>query len=164
VKSSGILQRDLSVFRDEPLEDQMFTVVGDKEGAEVTDSDGAKVMTAVVTKGFLTRVEYTSADGAAAALKTNSVFTKKHMELTLADGTEWIVVKSGALKQFYTVLEGDEPIAKIDLKTLPLHYRYPVDIAETVNLPLAIGLLWAINFSHLRRVSAAGAGGAAAAV
>ena len=163
VTSSGILQRDASVYRDESLENQMFAMVGDKGGVEITDAGGTVVMTAVVTKGFLTKVAYTSADGAAAAdLKTNSVFTTKHMEFTLASGAEWVVVKSGALKQIYTVLEDDEPIARMDLRTLPLKYRYPVDIAEAVDLSLAMGLVWAINFSHLRRVAAAGAGAAAA--
>ena len=163
VKSSGILQRDASVYPDESLENQMFAMVGDKRGAQIMDSDGTVVMTAVVTKGFLTKVEYTRADGAVAAdLKTNSVWSKKHMELTLASRAEWVVVKSGALKQVYTVLADDVPIARMDLKTLPLKRHYPVDIAEVVDLPLAMGLVWAVNFSHLRRVAAAGAGAAAA--
>ena len=34
VKSSGILQCDLAVYRDESLTDLVFTVVGDKRGAE----------------------------------------------------------------------------------------------------------------------------------
>ncbi len=158
VKSSGVLQRDASVYRDDSLEDQMFAMVGDKGGVEITDAGGSVVMTAVVTKGFLTKVEYASADGAKAAdLKTNSVLSKKHMELTLASGAEWVVVKSGALKQIYTVLDDGEPIARMDLKDLPLKRRYPVDIAEGVDLPLAMGLLWAVNFSHLRRVAGAGA-------
>jgi hypothetical protein len=164
VKSSGVMQRDASVYRDESFEDQAFAMVGDKRGVEITDAGGTLVMTAVVTKGFLTKVVYTSADGAKAAdLKTNSVLSKKHMEITLASGAEWVVVKSGALKQIYTVLYDDEPIARMDLRDLPLKRRYPVDIAEGVDLPLAMGLLWAVNFSHLRRVAAGGAGAAAAA-
>jgi len=163
VKSSGILQRDASVYQDESLENEMFTMVGDKGGAEITDASGTVVMTAVVTKGFLTKVEYAGSDGAVAAdLKTNSMLNKKHMEITLANGAAWVVVKSGALKQVYTVLEDDEPIARMDLRTLPLKYRYPVDVAEVVDLPLALGLVWAINFSHLRTVARAGAGAAAA--
>ena len=38
VKSSGALQRDLSVYRDESFEDQVFTIVGDKHGAEIVDA------------------------------------------------------------------------------------------------------------------------------
>jgi hypothetical protein len=84
------------------------------------------------------------------------------MELALASGAEWVVIKSGGLKQVYTVLKDDEPIARMDLRELPLKRHYLVDIAEGVDLPLAMGLVWAINFSHLRRVAAAGAGAAAA--
>lgn len=164
VKSAGILQRDAAVYRDESLEDQVFAMAGDKDGAEITDAGGTVVMRAVVTKGFLTKVEYTRGDGAVAAhLKSNSVLSRKSMELTLAGGAEWVVVKSGALKQVYTVLADEVPIARMDLKTLPLQYRYPVDVVDGVDLPLAMGLVWAINFSYLRRVAAGGAGGAVAA-
>jgi hypothetical protein len=38
VKSSGALQRDLSVYRDESFEDQVFTVVGDKHSAQIVDA------------------------------------------------------------------------------------------------------------------------------
>jgi hypothetical protein len=49
---------------------------------------------------------------------------------------------------------------RADLKTLPLKYRYPVDIADGVDVPLALGLLWAINFAHLQRIAGAGAAAA----
>ena len=45
----------------------------------------------------------------------------------------------------------------MDLTTLALKRNYPVDIAESVDLPLALGLVWAINFAHLQRVGAMGA-------
>lgn len=78
------------------------------------------------------------------------------MEFTLAGGTQWTVVQSGALKQIYSVLEVDVPIAKLDLKDLALKKKYPVDIAESADLPLVLGLVWAINFAYLRRAGAAG--------
>ena len=106
----------------------------------------------------LKKVEYTNADDTLAGiLSINSVFSKKAMEFTRSGGAEWTVVKSGRLKQFYSVLENDVPIAKMDLQTLALKRTYPLDIAESVDLPLAMGLVWAINFAHLRRVSGAGA-------
>ena len=40
VKSSGALQRDVSVYRDESFEDQVFTLVGDKHGAQIMDASG----------------------------------------------------------------------------------------------------------------------------
>ena len=113
-------------------------------------------MTAVV-KGIPAKIEYTNSDGTLAGkLKTNSIFSKKRLEFTLADGTEWAVVQSGSLKQFYSVLDNDVPIAKLDLSTLALKKQYPVDIAESVDLPLALGLVWAINFNYLQTVAAGG--------
>jgi hypothetical protein len=93
-------------------------------------------------------------------MKKNSILNKKHMEVTLAGGAEWTVVKSGGLKQVCSVLENGVPIVRADLKTLPLKHRYPVDIAEGVDVPLAVGLVWAINFAHLQRVAGAGAAAA----
>jgi hypothetical protein len=156
VKSSGALQRDLTVYRDESFEDQVFTIVGDKHSAQIVDASGTVVMTAVA-KGIPAKIEYTNADGTLAGkLKTNSIFSKKHLEFTLADGTEWAVVPSGALKHIYSVLEDDVPVAKLDLTDLALKKKYPVDIAESVDLPLALGLVWAINFAYLQRVAAGG--------
>lgn len=120
-------------------------------------------MTAVVKKSLGGRIEYTNPDGTLAGnLKVNSVLSKKAMELHLSDGTEWIVRKSTGLQQIYSVTENDATIAKMDVKALALKPRYSVDIAENVALPLAAGVVWAINFAHLRRVAAAGAGAAAA--
>ena len=157
VKSSGALQRDLSVYRDESFEDQVFTIVGDKHGAEIVDASGTVVMTAVVKKAIPAKIEYTNPDGSLAGnLKTNSILSKKRLEFTLADGTEWAIVQSGALKQIYSVREDDVPIAKLDLTDLALKKKYPVDIAESADLPLVLGLVWAINFAYLQRAGAAG--------
>jgi hypothetical protein len=157
VKSSGALQRDLWVYRDESFEDQVFTVVGDKHSAQIVDAGGTVVMTAVA-KGIPAKIEYTRSDGTLAGkLKTNSIFSKKRLEFTLADGTEWAVVQSGALKKINSVLEGDVPIAKLDLTDLALKKKYPVDIAQSVDLPLALGLVWAINFTYLQTIAAGGA-------
>jgi hypothetical protein len=156
VKSSGALQRDLSVYRDESFEDQVVTVVGDKHGAQIVDAGGAVVMTAVA-KGIPAKITFTHADGTLAGnLKTNSIFSKKRIEVTLPDGTEWAVVQSGARKQHYSVLDDDRPVATMDLSTLALKKQYPVDISDSVDLPLAVGLVWAISFNHLTRVAATG--------
>lgn len=93
-------------------------------------------------------------------MKKNSILNKKHMEVTLADGTEWTVVKSGRLQQLCSVLDNDVPVVRADFTTLPLKHRYPVEIADGVDVPLAVGLVWAINFAHLQRISGAGAAAA----
>lgn len=161
VKSSGALQRDLTVYSNESMEEAVFTVAGDKQGAEIQDAGSTVVMRADVKKLIPAKIEYTDSAGTLAGkLKTNSVLSKKRLVLTLPDGTEWAVVRSGALKQNYTVLEGDAAIITLDATDLALKKKYPLEIADGVDLPLAIGLVWAINFNHLGRIAAVG--GAAA--
>jgi hypothetical protein len=161
VKSSGTLQRDLAIYRDESLTDLVFTVAADKHHGEIAGADGTVVLTAEVKKAMFGKVEYAKPDGTAvASMKKNSILNKKHMEVTLADGTEWTVVKSGRLQQFCSVLDNDVPVVRADFTTLPLKHRYPVEIADGVDVPLAVGLVWAINFAHLQRISGAGAAAA----
>jgi hypothetical protein len=163
VKSSAVLQRDLSIFDDESFGgDPVFAVVGKKREADILDASGSVVMTARMKGVTATKIEFTNADGTSAGnLKINSLLSKKYMELALAGGGVWTVVRDAGVKQSYAVLDDDAAVVTLDLTTLPLKRNYPVDIAESVDLPLALGLVWAINFAHLQRV---GAMGAAAAV
>ncbi len=162
VKSSALLQRDLSIFEDESFaEEPVFAVVGKKRAAEILNASGSVVMKALMKGVTKSKIEYTNADGTPAGnLKINSVLGKKYMELALASGGAWTVVRDAGVKQGYAVLEDDMAVVKMDLTTLPLKRNYPVDIAESVDLPLALGLVWAINFAHLQRVGAMGAAAA----
>ena len=159
VKSSALLQRDLSIFEDESLaDDPVLSVVGEKRAAEILDASGSVVMKALIKGATLTKFEFANADGTLAGkLKVNSVMSKKYMELALASGDVWTVIRDGKAKQAYTVLHEDVAIAKLDLTTLALKRNYPVDIAESVDLPLALGVVWVINFAHLQRIGAMGA-------
>jgi hypothetical protein len=74
----------------------------------------------------------------------------------VAERTEWSLVQSGSLGRDYSVLETDVPIVRLDLSKLAPKRRYPVDVAESVDLPLAVGLVWAINFANLATVAAVG--------
>jgi hypothetical protein len=163
VTSSPLLQRDLSVFADEAFaDDPVFAVVGKKRAADLLDASGTVLMTALMKGVTATKIDFTHADGTPAAhLKINSVLSKKYMVLALAGGGAWTVVRDAGAKQSYAVVEDDVALVTMDLTTLPLKRNYPVDIAEGVDLPLALGVVWAINFAHLQRV---GAMGAAAAV
>ena len=106
----------------------------------------------------LSKIEYTNADDSRAGnLKINSVLSTTYMELALASGGAWTVVRDAGVKQSYVVLDGDVAVITMDLTNLALKRTYPVDIAETVDLPLAVGLVWAINFAHLQRIGAMGA-------
>ena len=163
VTSSPLLQRELSIFDDESFaDDPVFTVAGKKRVFEILSASGSVVMTACMKGVTLSKFEYTNADGTLAGkLKVNSVLSKTYMELALAGGGAWTVVRDAGLKHTYEVLEDDVAVVKLDLTTLALQRNYAVDIAESVDLPLALGLVWAINFAHLQRI---GAMGAAAAV
>ena len=55
------------------------------------------------------------------------------------------------------MLADDVAVVTLDLTTLALQRNYAVDISEGVDLPLALGLVWAIDFAHLQRISAMGA-------
>lgn len=159
VKSSPLLQRELSIFDDESFaDDPVFAVVGKKRVFEILNASGSVVMTALMKGVTLSKFEYTNAEGTSAGkLKVNSVLSKKYMELALASGGAWTVVRDAGAKQTYAVLEDNVAIVKLDLTTLALQRNYAVDIAESVDLPLALGLVWAINFAHLQRIGAMGA-------
>jgi hypothetical protein len=157
-KSSPLLQRDLWVFADESFTEPVLSVVGEKRAAEIADASGSVVMKAHMKGVTLSHFEYTDADDAlAGTLKIHSALSKKYMEFTLTDGRVWTVVKDTGVKQSYAVLDDDVPIVKVNLTTLALKRNYPVDIADGVDLPLALGLVWAINFAVLRKMGAAGA-------
>jgi len=160
-KSSPLLQRDLWVFADESFAEPVLSVAGENRAGEILDASGSVVMKVRVKGLNLSHIEYTDPDGApVASVKINSVFSKTYMELTRAGGGVWTVVKDAGAKQRYAVLEDGAPIVEMDLTTLVVERNYPVDIAERVDLPLALGLVWAINFAHLRKMGAAGAAGA----
>ena len=162
VKSSALLQRDLSIFDDESFaEDPVFSVVGKKRAAEILNASGSVVLKALLKGVTASKIEYTNADGTLAGnLKINSVLSKKYMELALAVGGALTVVRDAGVKQSYAVLEHGVAVVKMDLTTLALKRNYPVDISESANLPLVVGLVWAINFAHLQRVGAMGAAAA----
>jgi hypothetical protein len=157
--SSPLLQRDLSIFEDDSLAGgPAVAVVGKKREAEILDAGGSVVMRAQMKGVTLSKIEYTNADDSRAGnLKINSVLSTTYMELALASGGAWTVVRDAGVKQSYVVLDGDVAVITMDLTNLALKRTYPVDIAETVDLPLAVGLVWAINFAHLQRIGAMGA-------
>lgn len=162
VHSSALLQRDLSVFEDASLTgDPVFSVAGENRTAEILDSHGSVVMRAARKGLTANKIEYTHADGTPAAnLKINSVLSAKYMEVALAGGGAWTVVKDAHVKHAYAVLDGDVAVVTMDLTSLVVKRDYPVDIAEGVDLPLALGVVWALNFAHLQKSGAMGAAAA----
>jgi hypothetical protein len=135
----------------------MFTISGGKRHAEIVDAAGSVVMKIEMKKIVPAKFEYATADDAAVGtLKTNSILSKKYMEVALAAGGEWTIVRDAHVKQLFSVREGSAAVVKLDITSLPLSRKYPVDIADSANLPLALGVVWAINFAQLQRVGAIG--------
>jgi hypothetical protein len=152
----------LSIFDDESFaEDPVFAVVGKKRDAEILNASGSVVLKALMRGVTASNIEYTNVDGSLAGnLKINSAVSKRYMELSLANGGALTVVRHGGSKQSYAVLEDDVAVLKMDLMTLTPQRSYPVDISGSVDLPLAVGLVWAINFAHLREAYQMSGGGA----
>jgi hypothetical protein len=158
VASSPLLQRELTVFADESSESPLFTVVARKDAAEVLDAAGSAVLHGLLKGLGSSKVEFTAPDGSAAGqLKVNSVLSKTYTEVALADGGQWTVNREGHAKQHYVVQQDEAAVARMDLTALVLKRHYTVDIADSVDLPLILGVVWAINFAHLRKGGAAGA-------
>jgi uncharacterized protein YxjI len=162
VKSSGALTRDIAVFSDETLSDQLYKVDGKmfKKNAAIVDAMGTVVLKAVL-KTIPFQVEFTDIDGNLVAnLNADSPLKKKYMAISLAGGDEWVLEGEQA-KKAYTIIEGEEPIVRMDLKSLPLHKEFTVDVADGVDVPLAVGVAWALNLAVLQRIAAVGGATAA---
>jgi hypothetical protein len=109
----------------------VFSVVGKKRAAEILNASGSVVLKALMKGVTASKIEYTNADGTLAGnLKINSVLSKKYMELALAGGGAWTVVRDAGVKQSFAVLEDDVAVVKMDLTTLALKRNYPVVISE----------------------------------
>ena len=125
------------------------------------DATGAVVLKAGIIKTAPIKVEYTKTDGTLVAdLVADSPLKKKYMVISLAGGDEW-VLKGDHAKKAYSILKDENPIIQMDLESLLLHKRFTIDIADGVDIPLAISVAWALNLAVLHRT--AGAGGAIAA-
>lgn len=164
VKSSGALKRDITVFSDEEFTVQVFKVDGQmfKKTAAIVDASSAVVLKAETVKTIPMNVAYTDIEGTlVASLTADSPLKTKYMAISLVDGRTWSL-EHGHTKQAYTITENNEPIVQLDLSGLLVHKKFIVDIAKGVDVPLALGVAWALNLAALQRT--AGAGGALAAV
>lgn len=157
VKSSGALTRDISVFSDDTYKNQLYKVDGKmfKKNAAIVDAKGTVILKTVL-KTVPFQVEFTDNDGTPVAkLDADSVLKKKYMAISIEGGGEWVLEGDQAKKAF-TILEGENPIVQMDLESLLLHKRFSIDITDGVDIPLAIGVAWALNLAVLQRTASAG--------
>jgi uncharacterized protein YxjI len=64
--------------------------------------------------------------------------------MTLADGTVW-QLEGNIVGKSYKVSDGTKIIINIDQKWLTIRDKYFVDIDSSVDIPLALGLVWAVD-------------------
>lgn len=155
----GVLQHDLSVSRDESFENEVFSVAGDKHGAKILHATGSAVMTAVVTKALLARVEYLDSNGAVGREAGEEL--RLQQEAHGADACGCRRVDRRQVRSAEAVLLGvpERDTSREDgSEDASIEASLSDRDRQGVDLPLAVGLVWAINFSHLRRVAGAGAG------
>ncbi len=129
---------------------QVFFVdgkVGTRPKAEIRDAAGATVAR---VRGRLLgvpkRMEILAPDGAALASLKAAMFSpiKSRMTLTAADGREWNLEGSFLEKEYSIASEG-RPVALITQKWVTVRDAYTLDVADGVDVALALAVLWAVD-------------------
>ena len=149
VKSKFGIGRDFTVYDDEQATHKVFFIdakMGFGTKADIMDADGKVVYTA---KGKVIniprRMEYFAPDGTVVA-KVVAQFSpiKQRLTMELANGKKWELAGNFIGKN-YTVVEGNKKIIEINQKWLTVRDKYFAEIAEDVDVPLALGLIWAVD-------------------
>lgn len=149
VKSKLGIGRDFSVYDDEEAKNKVYFIdakMGFGTKANIETADGTLIYTA---KGKVVniprRMEFFAPDGTVVA-KVKAEFSpiKQRLTMELANGKKWELAGNFIGKN-YTVVEGDKKIIDINQKWLTIRDRYFADIAEDVDVPLALGLIWAVD-------------------
>lgn len=149
VKSKFGIGRDFSVYDDEDATNKVYFIdakAGFGAKANIETADGKLIYKA---KGKIIniprRMEYFAPDGAVAA-KVVAHFSpiKQRLTMELANGKKW-ELSGNFIGKNYTVVEGDKTVIEINQKWLTIRDRYFVEIAEDVDVPLALGLIWAVD-------------------
>lgn len=149
IKSKLGIGRDFSVFDDEEAKHKVYFIdakMGFGTKAEIKTADGRLIYTA---KGKMIniprRIEFFGPDGKAIA-RVVARFSpiKQRLTMELADGNKWELA-GNLIGKNYTVVEGSKKIIDINQKWLTVRDKYFAEIAEDVDVPLALGLIWAVD-------------------
>ena len=149
VKSVLGIGRDFSVFSDEEANNKVFGIdakMGFGTKANINDASGNVLY---IAKGkvinFPRTMEYIRPDGRVAA-KVKAEFSpiKQRLTMKLDDGHTWELAGNFVGKN-YIVVSGDKKIIEINQKWLTVRDKYFVEIAEDVDVALALGLVWAVD-------------------
>ncbi|EFK95659.1 conserved hypothetical protein [sediment metagenome] len=149
VKSKLGIGRDFAVYDDEEAKNKVYEIdakMGFGTKADIKDANGNIIYTA---KGKVIniprRMEFFSPDGSVAA-KLTAKFSpiKSRLTMVLSDGAVWELA-GNIVGKSYTVKSGDTTIVDINQKWMTIRDKYFVEIADDVDVVLALGLVWAVD-------------------
>lgn len=69
---------------------------------------------------------------------------KSRLTMTLANGDVWELA-GNFIGKSYRVMNGEKLVLEIDQKWITIRDKYFVNISEDVDIPLALGLVWAVD-------------------
>lgn len=149
VKSTFGVGRDFSVYEDESATNKVFDIdakMGLGSKANISDANGTVLYTA---KGRIINIPrkmdfLTPSGEKAAQIVAHFSPIKSRLTMTLADGRKW-ELSGNFIGKNYTVVEGNKTIIAIDQQWLTVRDKYFVDIAEDVDIALALGLIWTVD-------------------
>lgn len=149
VKSKFGLGRDFSVYDDEEAKNKVYVIdakIGLGTKADIKTVDDTIIYKA---KGKVINIprkmEFTKPDGTVAAnLQAQFSPIKSKLTMTLADGTVW-KLEGNIVGKSYKVSDGSKIIINIEQKWISIRDKYFVDIDSSVDIPLALGLVWAVD-------------------
>lgn len=149
VKSKFGIGRDFAVYDDENAEHMVYLIdakMGLGTKADIKDANDNILYTA---KGKVINIprkmDFLTTDGQVAAnvvAKFSPI--KSRLVMTLANGEKWELT-GNFIGKSYTVVCGSKKVIEINQKWITLRDKYFVEIADDVDVALALGLIWAVD-------------------
>ncbi|HET6967743.1 MAG TPA: LURP-one-related family protein [Ornithinibacter sp.] len=149
MKSKLGLGRDFQVL-DPETEEQRYLVdgkVGPRPQADVLDANGTLLFS---VKGQLLgipkKMAIHDASGTEVAVLKAKAFSmvKDKMDMQMASGEPWHV-EGKLIEKDYTVTSGGRDVVRISQKWLTVRDKYTIDVADGVEVGLALAVVWAID-------------------
>lgn len=96
--------------------------------------------------GIPKRMTITDAAGREVASLKAKVFSpiKSRMTMTMADGADW-QLEGSILEKEYSIVADGRPVVQITQKWVTIRDTYVLDVAEGVDVGLALAVLWAVD-------------------
>jgi uncharacterized protein YxjI len=149
VKSKIGLGRDFTVYDDEEAKHKVYRIdakIGLGSKAEIMDANDTVIYTA---KGKIINIpkqmDYFDTDGGhVAKARAHISPIRSRITIELTNGHKWELT-GNFIEKNYQVRDGDSVIIEVDQKWLTVRDKYMVEIANDVDVPLALGIIWAVD-------------------